>query len=98
LGPLWAVAGVDLDVPSGGALMVLGANGSGKTTLLRCLATALAPHAGDLWWRRRPLWADRARPTPDPAPALVALALRRDPPAVIDPTVPYGTALSKCTW
>jgi heme exporter protein A len=64
-GPRWAVAGVDLDVPSGGALMVLGANGSGKTTLLRCLATALAPHAGDVWWRRRPLWADRAALRPD---------------------------------
>ena len=34
-------AGVDVDLPDGGFLLVTGANGSGKTTLLRVLADVL---------------------------------------------------------
>jgi len=41
-------AGVDLDVPDGGFLLVTGPNGSGKTTLLRVLAGLAAPTAGEL--------------------------------------------------
>jgi heme exporter protein A len=41
-------AGVDLDVPDGGFLLVTGPNGSGKTTLLRVLARLAAPTAGEL--------------------------------------------------
>jgi heme exporter protein A len=40
--------GVDLDVPSGGFLLVTGPNGSGKTTLLRLVAGLLAPTGGEL--------------------------------------------------
>lgn len=40
--------GVDLTVPAGGRLAVLGANGCGKTTLLRCLSGALRPDSGVL--------------------------------------------------
>ncbi len=61
-GARWALAGVDVDVPRGGGLMIVGANGCGKTTLLRCLATALPIHVGqvsyggvDLWTHRRAL-------------------------------------------
>jgi heme exporter protein A len=39
-------AGIDLDVPDGGALLVTGPNGSGKTTLLRILARLAVPTAG----------------------------------------------------
>jgi len=42
LGPL------DLDLPAGARLAVLGGNGAGKTTLLRLLATAARPAAGRL--------------------------------------------------
>jgi heme ABC exporter ATP-binding subunit CcmA len=42
LGPL------DLELPGGGRLAVLGGNGAGKTTLLRLLATAARPAAGTL--------------------------------------------------
>jgi heme ABC exporter ATP-binding subunit CcmA len=42
LGPL------DLDVPAGVRLAVLGGNGAGKTTLLRMLATAARPASGRL--------------------------------------------------
>ena len=39
-------AGLDVDVPDGGFLLVTGANGSGKTTLLRILARLAAPTLG----------------------------------------------------
>jgi heme ABC exporter ATP-binding subunit CcmA len=42
LGPL------DLELPTGARLAVLGGNGAGKTTLLRVLATAARPAAGRL--------------------------------------------------
>jgi ABC-2 type transport system ATP-binding protein len=41
-----AVAGVDLDVPAGAVLGVLGPNGSGKTTLIRMLLALSRPTAG----------------------------------------------------
>jgi heme exporter protein A len=43
-----ALAGVDLDVPRNGFLLVTGPNGSGKTTLLRLLAGLAAPTHGTL--------------------------------------------------
>jgi heme exporter protein A len=41
-------AGLDVDLPAGGFLLVTGPNGSGKTTLLRVLARLAAPSAGEL--------------------------------------------------
>jgi heme exporter protein A len=43
-----ALAGVDVDLPSNGFLLVTGPNGSGKTTLLRLLAGLAAPTRGSL--------------------------------------------------
>ena len=43
-----ALAGVDLDVPRNGFLLVTGPNGSGKTTLLRLVAGLAAPTRGTL--------------------------------------------------
>jgi heme exporter protein A len=48
--------GLDLDVPTGGFVLVTGPNGSGKTTLLRLVAGLAAPTAG-----RLEVAADRAR-------------------------------------
>jgi heme exporter protein A len=42
-----ALAGVNLEVPAGSTLAVLGPNGSGKTTLLRVLAGLLRPSGGE---------------------------------------------------
>jgi oleandomycin transport system ATP-binding protein len=45
-GDTQALDGVDLAVPTGTVLGLLGPNGSGKTTTVRILATLLAPDAG----------------------------------------------------
>jgi len=42
-----ALAGIDVRLPEGQTLAVLGANGSGKTTLLRVLAGLLRPSSGE---------------------------------------------------
>jgi heme exporter protein A len=47
-GPRRVLAGIDLDLPGGGFLLVTGPNGSGKTTLLRILAGLTAPTRGTL--------------------------------------------------
>ncbi len=45
-GTVRALRGVDLDVPAGTVLGLVGANGAGKSTLLRILVGALQPTAG----------------------------------------------------
>ena len=52
------IEGVDLDIRPGRRTVILGANGAGKSVLLRCLHGLLAPSAGAVLWRGRPL--DRA--------------------------------------
>ena len=48
-------AGLDFDLPPGGALLLTGPNGSGKSSLLRLMAGLLRPAAGDLLWDGRPI-------------------------------------------
>jgi ABC-2 type transport system ATP-binding protein len=59
-----AVDGVDLDVPAGSVLGMLGPNGSGKTTLIRMLLGLTRPTAGEaeLLGHRIPEDAARALP------------------------------------
>jgi heme exporter protein A len=45
-GPLIALDGIDLAVPAGSAVALMGANGAGKTTLLRVVAGLTAPTSG----------------------------------------------------
>jgi iron complex transport system ATP-binding protein len=45
--PRAVLRGLDLALPAGGLVALLGANGSGKTTVLRLLSGALAPDAGE---------------------------------------------------
>ncbi len=42
------LSGIDVVVPEGGSLALVGANGSGKSTLLRSLVGLLSPVAGEL--------------------------------------------------
>ncbi|MAE46476.1 MAG: hypothetical protein CMJ86_06230 [Planctomycetes bacterium] len=46
--PFWALRNVDVTVPPGGALGVVGANGAGKSTLLKLFAGATPPTEGAL--------------------------------------------------
>ena len=48
-GDVVALAGVDLDVPAGTVLGLLGHNGAGKTTMLRILTTLSRPTGGRAW-------------------------------------------------
>ena len=43
-----ALHGIDVHVPAGGCVCLIGANGAGKTTLMRSLAGTLAPSAGSI--------------------------------------------------
>jgi ABC-2 type transport system ATP-binding protein len=58
-GEVQALDGLDLAVPAGSVLGLLGPNGSGKTTTVSILATSLRPDAaarppaGWTWWHRR---------------------------------------------
>ena len=45
-GATWALDGIDIDVPRGATLGVLGHNGAGKTTLIRVLTTLVRPNVG----------------------------------------------------
>ena len=48
-GPQVALSGLDLSLPWGDFLVILGPNGSGKTTLIKVLATISRPDRGDVW-------------------------------------------------
>jgi len=48
--------GIDLSVPRGEFLGVIGPNGSGKTTLLRVMTRALAPRQGEILLNGENIW------------------------------------------
>ena len=47
--------GVDLDIPAGAAVGLLGRNGMGKTTLIRTVMGYLRPREGSIAWDGRPV-------------------------------------------
>lgn len=50
-GRSWILRGIDLEVPPGCHLAILGANGSGKSSLLRLMNGFDRPSEGDVTWR-----------------------------------------------
>ena len=50
-GALWAIDGLDLDVPSGGIFGLIGPNGSGKTTLFNVISGIYQPAEGTVSYR-----------------------------------------------
>src|ERR1700752_1261402 len=71
-GDLWALRDLDLDVPAGSVLGLLGHNGAGKTTALRILTTLSQPTTGS---------------APVPRPDVVAAAAALAAPARARPRV-----------
>src|SRR5437762_9472833 len=53
-----AVAGIDLDVPSGSFFGLLGPNGAGKTTTLSMAVGLLRPDAGTAYVLGHDVWSD----------------------------------------
>lgn len=47
-GGVRALAGVDINIPAGQSLAIMGPSGSGKSTLLHCLSGILSPTAGEV--------------------------------------------------
>jgi ABC-type branched-subunit amino acid transport system ATPase component len=69
-GGIEAVAALDLDLPDGARLGLIGPNGSGKTTVLNLISGVLAPDGGAILW-------DGARIDGQPAHRLARLGIAR---------------------
>jgi ABC-type sugar transport system ATPase subunit len=54
-GPVQALVGVDLDVPSGKVTALAGDNGAGKSVLIKCISGIHAPESGQLFWEGTPV-------------------------------------------
>ena len=55
-GEVPVLGGIDLDLPAGGSLAILGPTGCGKSTLLRCIAGLEEPDLGSIRLGERWLW------------------------------------------
>ena len=47
-GPKQVLNGVDLDVPRGQSLVIIGGSGSGKSVLIKCILGLVEPDAGSI--------------------------------------------------
>lgn len=51
----WVFHNLDLDIPQGDFVAVIGANGAGKSTMMKMLAHALEPTVGEIYYFGRPI-------------------------------------------
>ena len=47
-GPKKVLQGVDLDLPTGGSLVVIGGSGTGKSVLIKCVLGLMLPDSGSI--------------------------------------------------
>jgi len=81
-----ALRGVDLELPAGKTLAIVGPSGSGKSTLARCIAGLLQPTSGEIWFGDQSLLPARA------AHRYVQLVFQ-DPGASLNPRFTVADAL-----
>ena len=54
-GPVQALRGVDLDIPTGQITALVGDNGAGKSTMIKTISGIWAPTSGQMLWMGRPV-------------------------------------------
>ena len=54
-----AIDGVDIDIPEGAFVAILGHNGSGKSTLAKHMNAILVPSGGTMWVKKKTSDSDR---------------------------------------
>ncbi len=54
-GPIAALKGIDLEIPKGKIVALLGANGAGKTTTLKLISGLLKPASGEIIYDGKPI-------------------------------------------
>jgi peptide/nickel transport system ATP-binding protein len=93
VGHVRAVDGVDLAVPTGGTLALVGESGCGKTTVGRSILRLVEPQAGHVWWDGVDLLALAAR---DVRPYRRQLQIVfQDPLASLDPRLRVRDAVAE---
>jgi peptide/nickel transport system ATP-binding protein len=93
VGHVRAVDGVDLVVPKGGTLALVGESGCGKTTVGRSILRLVEPQAGHVWWEGVDLLALAAR---DVRPYRRQLQIVfQDPLASLDPRLRVRDAVAE---
>jgi peptide/nickel transport system ATP-binding protein len=93
VGHVRAVDGVDLAVPTGGTLALVGESGCGKTTVGRSILRLVEPQAGHVWWEGVDLLALASR---DVRPYRRHLQIVfQDPLATLDPRLRVRDAVAE---